>query len=303
MHNLRAESRGSVATIGAYDGVHLGHQAIMRQVVSRARELNLDAVAVVFEPHPHEFISGEQAPARLMTFREKVLALYACGIDRVCCLRFNASLRSLSADEFVRQVLVDGLQVKYLVVGDDFRFGRNRSGDYSQLRDAGERFGFTVTDTHTHEVEGERVSSTRVRCELEAGNFAMAARLLGKPYSISGRVAHGQRLGRQWGVPTANVHLRRYRSPLQGVFAVRAHLPDGRAVAGVANVGVRPTIGAKIKPILEVHLLDFAEDIYGQRIAVEFEHKLREEQKFASLDLLREQIYADITAARAYFGC
>lgn len=302
MPNLGVEQRGSVVTIGAFDGVHLGHQAIMRQVVAKSAELDLRSVAVVFEPHPHEYFSREKAPARLMTFREKVLALYQAGIELVCCLRFDESLRTLSASEFVRQVLVDGLQTRYLIVGDDFRFGRDRSGDYQYLCAAGEQYGYEVKATETYEIGAERVSSTRVRQVLEQGDFDLAARLLGKPYTISGRVAFGQRLARQWGVPTANVHLRRYRSPLRGVFAIRAQLPGGEVLAGVANVGVRPTIGDRIKPILEVHLLDVERDLYGERITVEFVHKLREERKFDNLELLRQQIYADIASARAHFS-
>ena len=301
MHNLSAEHRGSVATIGSFDGVHLGHQAIIEQVKRKSAQLRLPSVAVVFEPQPHEYFSGEQAPARLMCLREKALALYDAGIDRVCCLQFNQELRSLSADEFVQRVLVNGLGVRYLVIGDDFRFGCDRSGDYQHLVRAGEEHGFTVTDTHTYELEGERVSSTRIRAELGRANFELASQLLGKPYSISGKVGYGQQLGRQWGVPTANVQLRRYRSPLQGVYTVTVTLPTGERAGGVANVGVRPTIGDKVKPILEVHLLDYNGDIYGQMINVEFLDKLRDEQKFASLDLLKQQILDDVQQARDYF--
>jgi riboflavin kinase/FMN adenylyltransferase len=302
MHNMRSMHHGSVVTIGSYDGVHLGHQAIIRQVAEHSARLNLPSVAVVFEPQPHEYFSGEQAPARLMRLREKALALYEAGIDRVCCLQFNNALRSLTAKDFIQRVLVDGLGVKYLVVGDDFRFGCDRSGDYPALVEAGRQFGFEVTDTATFEVEGERVSSTRIRAELAKANFALVERLLGKPYSISGHVGYGQQLGRQWGVPTANVHLRRYRSPLQGVFAVKAHLPDGDTVNGVANVGVRPTIGEKIKPILEVHMLDYTGNLYGQMVRVEFVEKLRDEVKFDSIDALKQQIYRDIEDAKAFFG-
>lgn len=301
MHNLRPMHHGSVVTIGSYDGVHVGHQAIIRQVAQKSAELNLPSVAVVFEPQPHEFFSGEQAPARLMRLREKALALFDAGIDRVCCLQFNQALRVLTAEAFVEQVLVAGLGTEYLVIGDDFRFGCDRSGDYRFLRDAGKKFGFEVTNTLTVEIGGERVSSTRIRRELEQANFAVVEDLLGKPYRITGHVGYGQQLGRQWGVPTANVHLRRYRSPLQGVFAVRVSLPNGEVCNGVANVGVRPTIGEKIKPILEVHLLDFTGDLYGRMLSVEFLHKLRDEHKFESLELLKAQIYQDINDARAYF--
>ena len=302
MHNLHPTHHGSVVTIGSFDGVHLGHQAVIRQVIAKARELDVPSVAMVFEPQPHEFFSGEQAPARLMRLREKALALFEAGIDRVCCLQFNRSLRQLSAEDFIQQVLVEGLGVKYLVVGDDFRFGCDRSGDYQLLQRVGQERGFEVSDTHTFEVDGERVSSTRIRGELEQGSFEQVAKLLGKPYSISGHVGYGQQLGRQLGVPTANVQLRRYRSPLSGVFAVTVKLTDGRVVPGVANVGVRPTVGDILKPILEVHLLDFSGDLYGQMITVEFKTKLREEQKFESIDVLTKQIHRDIDHANAYFA-
>jgi len=307
MHNLHPTHHGSVVTIGSFDGVHLGHQAVIRQVIDKARELDVPSVAMVFEPQPHEFFSGEQAPARLMRLREKALALFEAGIDRVCCLQFNRSLRSLSAEDFIQKVLIDGLGVKYLVVGDDFRFGCDRSGDYRLLQRMGLEKGFEVSDTHTFEVGGERVSSTRIRGELELASFTKVAELLGKPYSISGHVGYGQQLGRQLGVPTANVQLRRYRSPLSGVFAVTVQLPagpDGSAlnVNGVANVGVRPTVGDIVKPILEVHLLDFDGDLYGQMITVEFKTKLREEQKFESIDVLTKQIHRDIDDAKAYFA-
>lgn len=301
MHNLRPIHHGSVVTIGSYDGVHLGHQAIIEQVTEKSAQLSLPSVAVVFEPQPHEFFSGDEAPARLMRLREKALALFDAGVDRVCCLQFNQLLRSLSAEEFVKRVLVDGLGVKYLVIGDDFRFGCDRSGDYEFLKQAGERYGFDVCDTRTYQVDNERVSSTRIRAALEVADFPLVRRLLGKAYTVSGHVGYGQQLGRQWNVPTANVHLRRYRSPLNGVFAVSVKFPNGETANGVANVGVRPTIGEKIKPILEVHLLDFNGDLYGKMITVEFLHKLRDEQKFSSLDLLKEQIYRDIDEAKAYF--
>lgn len=302
LHNLRPEHRGSVVTIGSFDGVHLGHQAIIQQVRAKALELNLPSVAMIFEPQPHEYFDGTKAPARLMRFREKIQALFDAGIDRVLCLPFNVSLRSLSGAEFIDQILVKGLGARYLVVGDDFHFGCDRTGDYQFLKAAGETHGFDVTDTHTYEIDAQRVSSTRIRAELEAGDFAKAAQLLGNAYAISGRVVYGQQLGRQLGVPTANVLLRRYRSPLSGVFAVKARLSDDRCVEGVANVGVRPTVNGGSKPILEVHLFEFDQNIYGQMISVEFFHKLREEQKFESLDRLKMQIHADIVDAKDYFN-
>jgi len=302
LHNLRPEHKGCVATIGSFDGVHLGHQAILRQLIQVAREQNLPAVVIVFEPQPHEFFAGDKAPARLMRMREKLEALWSAGVDKVLCLHFNQELRSLSAEQFIDRVLVQGLAIKHLVVGDDFRFGCDRKGDFALLQIKGAELGFEVTDTHTLEIDGKRVSSTRIRHLLEAGDFAEAEKLLGKPYGIYGRVVYGKQLGRQLGVPTANVDLRRYRSPLHGVFAVTAIFKDGTQVQGVANIGVRPTVNGLKKPLLEVHLFNFSRDIYGVVIDVVFRHKLRDEQKFASLDELKAQLQTDISQAKAFFN-
>lgn len=301
LHNLRPWHRGCVATIGSFDGVHLGHQAILRQLRQAANAHGLPSVVIVFEPQPHEFFSGDKAPARLMRLREKVQALFAAGVDRVLCLQFNQALRSLSAQAFIERILVQGLGIRHLVVGDDFRFGCDRSGDFALLQNAGQQWGFSVSDTCTLLLHGERVSSTRIRGLLEQGKFSAAEELLGRPYSISGRVTYGQQLGRKLGVPTANIHLRRYRSPLQGVFAVSLQLAD-RTYPGVANVGVRPTVSGSNKPILEVHLFDFAEAIYGSSVSVTFYRKLRDEQKFASLEALQAQLQIDIAQARNYFN-
>ncbi len=301
LHNLKPEKGGCVATIGSFDGVHLGHRAILQQLIDKAVELNLPSVVMIFEPQPQEFFSGEQAPARLMRLREKVEAFLEAGVDRVFCLQFNRSLRSLSAMDFIDQVLVSGLDVRCLVVGDDFRFGHDRSGNYQLLERVGKQQGFEVLDTHTLMYQGERISSTRIRRALERADFALAEALLGKPFSISGRVVYGQRLGRQLGIPTANVQLNRYSAPLSGVYVVEVLLNDAR-LPGVANVGVRPTVGDLIKPVLEVHLLDFDEHIYGQRIQVEFKAKVRDEAKFESLEQMVEEIHNDITAARSYFS-
>jgi riboflavin kinase/FMN adenylyltransferase len=302
LHNLRPEHRGNVVTIGAFDGVHLGHQAILQQVVEQAKVLNLPSLAMVFEPQPHEFFSGEKAPARLMRLGEKVEALFAAGIERVFCLPFNRLLSQLSAEDFIQRVLVDGLGTRYLVVGDDFRFGCQRKGDYALLAASAQQQGFKLTDTGTYIVNAERVSSTRIRQVLEAGNFSDVPALLGKPYTISGRVVYGQQLGRQLGAPTANVHLHRYRSPLSGVFVVETTLANGEVLPGVANVGVRPTVCGDAKPILEVHLFDRNDDLYGQKIIVEFKQKIREEKRFDSVDILREQIQQDIQQARLFIS-
>ena len=300
-HNLRAEHRGSVLTIGSFDGLHLGHRAIIEQVKERASYYKVPSVVMMFEPQPREYFSGEQAPARLMRMREKADALGKVGVDRVFCVRFNQALCELSAQEFIDKLLIEGLGVKCLVIGDDFRFGCDRKGDFTMLAEQGQRHDFEVLETHTVTIGGQRVSSTRIRQALEAGDFEGAEDLLGEAFRITGKVVYGQQLGGQLGIPTANVNLHRYRAPLRGVFAVEVVL-DGDRIKGVANVGVRPTVGDLIKPVLEVHMLDWSGDIYGQRIAVEFKRKLREEHKFTSLDDLVKSIRQDIVNARQYFG-
>ncbi|MBC6905553.1 bifunctional riboflavin kinase/FAD synthetase [Saccharophagus sp. K07] len=311
---LKPHHQGCVATIGSFDGVHLGHQAILQRLREVAKQLRLPTLVMVFEPQPPEYFSREQAPARLMRLREKVDALFRCGIDRVLCLRFNEHLRTLSAEAFIRDILVDRLDVKHLEIGDDFRFGCGRTGDFALLQQAGAHYGFEVRDTQTYVLQGERVSSTRVRRLLEAGEFHEAAALLGRPFSLTGRVVHGKRLGRTLNVPTANINLGRYRSPVNGVYTVKASIPAGKNSTqqwdgdspkqwnGVANVGVRPTVNGTVKPVLEVHLLDFSGDLYGQWLRVEFCHKLRDEQKFPSLEELKRQIDQDVLAARQYFS-
>jgi len=264
-------------------------------------DLGLPSVVMTFEPQPQEFFSGERAPARLMRLREKVDALLEFGVDQVLCLQFNRALRNLTASEFVRSVLVNGLGTQHLIVGDDFRFGCDRSGDFKMLSEMGATCDFTVQDTATLEIDGERVSSTLVRQNLEQGNFDRASQLLGKPFSITGRVVYGQQLGRELGFPTANVQLNRYSAPLSGVYAVLVDI-DGTVYRGAANVGVRPTVGDLLKPILEVHLLDFKGDLYGRRIEVEFVTKIRNEEKFISLDKLIESIQRDVKQIRAWFS-
>lgn len=295
-----------MVTIGSFDGVHLGHQAILQQVCAQSEHLQVPSLAMIFEPQPHEFFAGDKAPPRLMRLGKKAQALFDHGVDRVFCLPFNTELSQLSAEAFIEKILINGLGTRYLVVGDDFRFGSGRSGDYSQLQVAGKEHAFTVTDTQSFLIDRERVSSTRIRELLQNNEFDEAARLLGKPYTISGRVVKGNQLGRELGAPTANVHLHRYRSPLAGVFAVVTTLASGQVINGVANVGVRPTINADggqsaLKPILEVHLFDWKGDLYDQNIVVEFKDKLRDEKRFKGLDELQQQISADIQQARDFF--
>ncbi|TDF78615.1 bifunctional riboflavin kinase/FAD synthetase [Pseudomonas sp. H9] len=300
LHNLRPQHRGCVATIGNFDGVHRGHQAILARLRERAEALGVPSCVVIFEPQPREYFAPDAAPARLARLRDKVALLAAEGVDRVLCLAFNQRLSKLSAAEFVDTILVDGLGVKHLEVGDDFRFGCDRVGDFEFLQQAGLSQGFTVEAAQTVEQEGLRISSTQVRNALAKADFALAERLLGRPYQITGRVLHGQKLARQLGTPTANIQLKRRRVPLTGVYLVSVEL-DGKAWPGVANIGVRPTVSGDGSAHLEVHILDFAGDLYGRRLTVEFHHKLRDEQRFASLEALKSAIDADIAAARAHW--
>ncbi|MGE6792618.1 FMN adenylyltransferase /riboflavin kinase [Pseudomonas guineae] len=300
LHNLRPQHRGCVATIGNFDGVHRGHQAILARLRERSAELGVPSCVLIFEPQPREFFAPEGAPARLARLRDKLALLAAEGVDRVLCLSFNRRLRELSAAEFVQRVLVDGLGVQHLEVGDDFRFGCDRAGDFAFLAEAGEREGFSVEAASTVELDGIRVSSTRVREALDVGDFALAEHLLGRPFQIVGRVLHGQKLGRQLNAPTANVQLKRKRVPLRGVYLVSTEI-DGQTWPGVANIGVRPSVAGDGSAHLEVHVLDFAGDLYGRRLTVAFHRKLRDEQRFASLEALKAAIAADIVAARAYW--
>ncbi|MGQ9425510.1 bifunctional riboflavin kinase/FAD synthetase [Gilvimarinus sp. F26214L] len=298
--NLQPEHRGNVVTIGAFDGVHLGHQAIIGQVRNKARALNLPSTAIIFEPLPREYF--QQGVARIQPFRDKVETLFAEGIDRVLCLHFNRQLAAITPRDFIHSVLVEGLGTRHLVVGDDFRFGNKRAGGAALLRAEAQVHGFGVESAATVELDGERVSSSRIRASLAAGRFAEAGRLLGRPFSISGRVKTGKQLGRQLGVRTANVCMRRDHSPLSGVFAVTVSGAGLDSHPGVANIGVRPTVNAVKKPLLEVHLLEFSGDLYGQRIRVEPKLKLREEERFKDLQALREQMEKDIRNARDYFS-
>jgi riboflavin kinase/FMN adenylyltransferase len=291
-------ANGCVATIGNFDGVHLGHQTIIDQVREKAIELGVPSVVMVFEPQPREFFQGDEAPPRLMPFRQKFEALLNSGIDIVLRLRFDEKFRSYSGMGFIEDLLIKGLGVHHLVVGDDFRFGCDRTGDFALLRRVGEERGFSVENTRTVEVAGDRVSSTRIRQVLGENRLSDAEDLLGHPYRIRGRVVYGQQLGRQIGAPTANVLLPRMPA-LRGVYVVFVTLADGRVLDGAANIGLRPTVDGK-RPSLEVHLLDFAGTLYGQRIDVVFRHFLRDEVKFDSVDDLKHQIARDFEDARAW---
>ena len=295
--NLRDPHRGSVVTIGNYDGVHRGHQHMLATVTARARELGLPATVVTFEPTPREYFEGDAAPARLMRLREKLEALPLYGVDRVVVLRFDRRMQAMGADEFVERLLVRGLGARHVVVGHDFHYARRREGNIDTLRAAGDRHGYTVEEVGRFLVDGERVSSSLVREALGRGDLARAGLLLGRPYRMAGRVRRGQQLGRRLGYPTANLALHRKVVPLWGVFAVRvsgAGLVDHPAVA---SLGTRPTIDGT-EPLLEVHVFDHDGDLYGRYLDVDFVRRLRDERRFESLDSLVEQMHRDAAEAR-----
>lgn len=302
LHNIRPHHEGCVATIGAFDGVHRGHQQVLKQLMAKGRAMGLPSVVVTLEPLPREFFAPLKAPPRIMNFREKFCALRETGIDRVLRIHFDKKVSEITAEDFIVDTFVKGLAVKYIVVGDDLRFGRDRGGDFSLLRRLGDEHGFEVVDTSTILHGEERVSSTRIRKALENDNFALAEKLLGKPYSISGRVVIGQQLGRTLGVPTANIQLRRISSALNGVYSVIVKGAGEKEYYGVANIGTRPTLDDSTEAVLEVNIHDFNDDIYGKKLEVVFCEKIREEKKFSSLDELKENIYRDIDVSRAFFG-
>lgn len=291
----------TVLTIGNFDGLHRGHRALLDRLTAHARNVALPAAVLTFEPHPREYFAPDEAPARLTSLREKLNLLESCGIDRVYVCRFNARLAALGAESFIEDILVRGLSVRHLIIGDDFRFGKSRRGDFAMLQKAGCEHRFGVEAMHTIDWQGERVSSSAVREALEAGDIEHASRLLGRPYCIAGRVEHGEKVGRQLGFPTANVQLKRKRLPLAGIFAVTVAGVAEQPQPGAASLGVRPTLGVGLKPMLEVHLLDFVGSIYGAHVTVNFLHKLRDEARYDSLDALKAQIAKDVDATRTYF--
>jgi len=296
--NLTPEHHGCVLAIGNFDGVHRGHQAIIAQLQQLGQTLNVPSMLMTFEPLPREALDPANAPARLTRLREKLIALRDSGLDRILCVRFDKAFSQLSPLQFIADILVQRLGVRALVVGDDFRFGHRGSGDIALLHAQSKRFGYQVVACERFEFNGRRVSSSWVRETLAQGNLALSAELLGRPYCIQGRIAHGDQLGRTIGFPTANIRLLRRKVPVSGVFAVRLHgLSHSTSLPGVANVGRRPTVNG-LDCRLEVHLFDFDDDIYGHQVAVELLEKIREEQKFSSLDTLKAQIQHDAQHAR-----
>jgi riboflavin kinase/FMN adenylyltransferase len=301
IHNLKERHKGCVLSIGNFDGVHLGHQALLNKLKSEGQRLNAPIMVMIFEPQPLEYFSHEAAPARLTRLRDKVKHLAELGVDYLLCVEFNADFAAISAENFISQLLVDKLAVKFLVVGDDFHFGAERVGDISLLNALSHKYGFTVMNTDSFLCDdGKRISSTVIRQALANDNLLVAEKMLGRPYSISGRVIHGDALGRTIGFPTANIALKKVKSVIKGVYAVEVKEPGHLLRYGIANIGTRPTI-AGVRQQLEVHLLDFDGDLYGHHIEVIFRKKLRSEQRFASLDALKQQIAADEQAARSFF--
>lgn len=292
-------------TVGNFDGVHLGHQAMLARVAERARELGVRSCVLTFEPLPREVFARETAPARIARLREKVELFEAAGMDRVHVARFDTRFAALAPEQFIDDVLVRGLGVRWMLVGGDFRFGARRAGDLATLQTAAARKGFEVETMPEVMHGGERVSSSAVRRALEEGDLARADALLGRHYTLSGRVAHGKKLGRSLGFPTANIVLPR-RSPLAGIYVVEVHGADAdqpdRWLPGVASIGRRPTVNEVSSPLLEIHLFDFAEELYGRHLRTRFLAKLRDEQKYPGLDALRAAIARDVQQAKDYFA-
>lgn len=301
IHNILPSHHGCVLTIGNFDGVHRGHAQVISNLVSKAHHFQLPATVMTFEPQPQERFRGADAPARLSLLRDKIRLLDELKIDQLLCINFTVAFANQPAEAFIEDLLVKKLGVKYLVVGDDFCFGKGRTGNFNMLVEAGKKFGFTVVSTQSFKVGSLRVSSTAIREQLALGHLEQARRLLGHPFILSGRVAHGQKLGRTIGFPTANIALKRNVVPVRGVFAVRLYWDGSDVYEGVANVGFRPTVNGQTYR-LEVHLFDFSGDLYGKRVEVELVAKIRDEQPFESLDALKKQILNDANEARALFS-
>ncbi|QDE30448.1 bifunctional riboflavin kinase/FAD synthetase [Shewanella polaris] len=301
IHNILPSHHGCVLTIGNFDGVHRGHAQVISSLVNKANHFQLPARLMTFEPQPQERFRGTDAPARLSLLRDKIRLLDELKVDQLLCINFTAAFASQPAEAFIEELLVKKLGVKYLVVGDDFCFGKGRLGNFDMLVEAGKKFGFTVVSTQSFVVGSSRVSSTAVREQLALGHLEQARRLLGHPFILSGKVAHGQKLGRTIGFPTANIALKRHVVPVRGVFAVRLYWDGSDIYEGVANVGFRPTVNGQTCR-LEVHLFDFDSDLYGKRVEVELVAKIRDEHPFDSLDALKKQILNDANEARALFS-
>ena len=302
LHSPELPVAGCVATIGNFDGVHLGHRKVIERLAAEGQRLGLPVCVVLFEPQPREFFAPDQAPPRLMRLRDKIDRLSELPVDHVMILRFNRALAAMSPEAFIEEILIHSLKVRFLVIGDDFRFGQKRAGDYSLLVKTGRERGFEVADTRTVLAGGERISSTLIREALLKGDLDRARELLGKPYEVCGRIIHGQKRGRTFGFPTANLLMQRKNTPVRGVFAVTMRGLGPTPIPGVANVGSRPTVTGDPTMLLETHLLDYRGDLYGRRVEVEFHARLRDERRFDGIPELKAQIEMDIQAARDFFN-
>lgn len=304
-HNLKPAHKGCALTIGNFDGIHLGHQALLKLLTEMADKHQVKRCLMSFDPLPHEYFSSANDRPRLMNTRDKLVALTSYSPmlcpDYLLLMSFNKELCSMTADEFIQKILIDALAIKALVIGDDFQFGRDRKGNLELLQEYGDKYGFEVASLSTHHIDETRVSSTRIRNALIENKLDASKKMLGRPYQICGRVAHGDKRGRTIGFPTANIHLHRPSTPLHGVYSVTMHSGTLGVVKGIANVGRRPTVdGVRVQ--LEVHLFDFNKDIYGQNVCIAFHHKIRDEQKFESFDDLKDQIQLDCHKARELHG-
>ncbi len=302
LSHLESFSNGCVLTIGNFDGLHLGHQAVIKKLAERGKALGLPVVVMTFEPQPLEYFLGDNAPSRLMCLREKVIQFTKLPIDNLLIVGFNRAFANCDAEQFIDSILINKLNVKHLVVGDDFRFGKARRGNFAMLKEKGLQKGFTVDDTGSYQLGGVRVSSTLIRDALNAGDLVQAEVLLGHHYSICGRVAHGDKRGRTIGFPTANIQMFRKNTPINGVFAVTMSGIDGVVFEGVANVGTRPTVDGGSKVILETYLFDFDKEIYGHYVEVHFHKKIRNELRFNSIEELKAQILKDVAETKKIFA-
>ncbi len=302
LNHLQPFADGCVLTIGNFDGLHLGHQQVIDKLAEKGRQLNLPTVAMVFEPQPLEYFLADHAPSRLTRLREKAIQFAKSPIDALLVLPFNRKLADYDAEQFISEILVKHLKVRHLVIGDDFHFGKARRGNFAMLQSKGLEFGFSVENSISFELSGLRISSTLIRDALGEGQLAEAKRMLGRDYSVCGRVAHGDKRGRQLGFPTANIEMLRRNTPMVGVFAVTMTGLDGKIYQGVANLGNRPTFDGGAKAVLETHLFNFSGDIYGRYVEVHFKAKIRDEIRFANFEALQAQIKLDVQAAQQIFA-
>ena len=302
LSHLEPFKNGCVLSIGNFDGLHLGHRAVIRKLVERGKVLGLPVVIMFFEPQPLEYFLGDNAPSRLMRLREKVIEMAKLPVDNLLIVRFNQNFANRDAEQFIEHILINTLNVKHLVIGDDFHFGKARRGNFAMLKEKGMLNGFTVEDTGSFQLGGLRISSTLIRDALVAGDLKRAEKLLGHCYSVCGRIAHGDKLGRTIGYPTANIRMHRKNTPINGVFAVTMTGIDGLEFEGVANVGTRPTLDGGSKVILETYLFDFNKEIYGRYVEVHFHQKIRDESRFHSLEELKAQIVKDVAETKKIFA-